>query len=263
MARYISLYSGSSGNCSVIEENGRFIIIDIGKSARLTKKALETAGLDLRGLEAIFISHEHSDHIGGLNVFLKNVRVPVYSGVNTLDYLTDSNIIPGHIDVGDLNFASIETGTFCVQGFDTPHDSLGCLGFRVTTDKGSTMSLATDLGFVPDGVFNNLKDVNLAVIESNYDPAMLKDGPYPYYLKRRIASDRGHLSNLQCSDAVIKLIENGSKSIQLCHLSNNNNTPGLAVERIHKSARILGFEIPDDVSIKVNSRHDITRPTLF
>lgn len=263
MARYISLYSGSSGNCSVIEEGGRFIMIDIGKSARLTKKALDVLGLDLRGLEAIFISHEHSDHISGLNVFLKNVRVPVYSGADTLDYLTDNNIIPAHIDVQDLNFSTIETGSFMVHGFDTPHDSLGCLGFRVSTEKGRKMSLATDLGFVPPGVFENLRDVNLAVIESNYDPAMLKDGPYPYYLKRRIASDRGHLSNIQCSDAVIRLIEAGAENIQLCHLSNNNNTPSLALERIQKSARILGFSMPENVNIKVNSRHDITRPTSF
>ena len=263
MARYISLYSGSSGNCSIVEEGGRFIIIDIGKSARLTRKAIDAVGLDIRGLEAIFISHEHSDHIGGLNVFLKNVRVPVYSGADTLDYMTDNGIIPGHIETGDLNFASIEVGPFLVQGFDTPHDSLGCLGFKITTHRGSTMSMATDLGFVPTGVFDNLKGAHLTVLESNYDPKMLKDGSYPYYLKRRIASDRGHLSNIQCSDTVLRLIENGTQKIQLCHLSNNNNTPELAIKRIQQSADILGLTIPGNVDIKVNSRHDITRATEF
>ena len=97
MANYISLYSGSSGNCSVIEQNGKFIIIDIGKSARITANAIKELGLDMKNLQGVLISHEHSDHVSGLKVFLKKLDVPVYSNCATLDYLADYDLVPAHI----------------------------------------------------------------------------------------------------------------------------------------------------------------------
>ncbi len=263
MAKYISLYSGSSGNCSVVEENGKFIIIDMGKSARLTNKALQDVGLDIRNLQGILVSHEHSDHVSGLRVFLKNLSVPLYTGAATLDYMEDNLIVPPHIDMYDLSFNGRDIGPFHVEGFDTPHDSVGCLGFRIHTEKGSVMSIATDLGMVTDNIFNNLSNVDLAVIESNYDVQMLKDGPYPYYLKSRIASNRGHLSNLQSSRVSLRLIESGVDKIQLCHLSNNNNTPSLALGRVASTALANGIKIRDHVQVKVNRRHEITDVTEF
>ena len=233
MARYISLYSGSSGNCSVVEENGKFILIDMGKSARLTNKALTELGLDIKNLQGILVSHEHTDHTAGLKVFLKNLRVPVYTGVATADFLTYNDLIPAHIDIQDADYT------------------------------GHKMSIATDLGFVTEDIFHNLKDVNLAVLESNYDVQMLKEGPYPYYLKSRIASNRGHLSNDQSAQTTLQLIESGVNKIQLCHLSNNNNTPTLALERVQKTAVANGIVIGNDVQVKVNRRHEITADTEF
>jgi len=263
MARYISLYSGSSGNCSVVEENGKFIIIDMGKSARLTNKALTELGLDIKNLQGILVSHEHTDHVSGLRVFLKNLNVPVYTGAATLDYMQDNLIVPAHIEMQDLSFNGADIGPFHVSGFETPHDSAGCLGFRIHTEKGSSMSIATDLGMVNEYIFDNLKNVNLAVVESNYDVQMLKDGPYPYYLKSRIASNCGHLSNLQSSQTTLRLIESGVDKIQLCHLSNNNNTPTLALQQIAMTAMANGIKIADHVQVKVNRRHEITTDTKF
>ncbi len=263
MARCISLYSGSFGNCSVVEENGKFIIIDMGKSARLTNNRLKDVGLDIKNLQGILVSHEHSDHISGLKVFLKNISTPLYTGRATLDYLEDHLLIPPHIDMYDLSFNGRDIGPFHVEGFDTPHDSVGCLGFRIHTEKGSTMSIATDLGMVTENIYNNLTNVNLAVIESNYDVQMLKDGPYPYYLKSRIASNRGHLSNRQSSRVTLRLIESGVSKIQLCHLSNNNNTPSLALGRVAATAMANGIKIADHVQVKVNRRHEITDETIF
>lgn len=263
MARYISLYSGSSGNCSVVEEGGRFIIIDMGKSARITNAALSRLGLEVKNLQAVLVSHEHSDHISGLKVFLKNLDVPLFSGAPTNDYLRDNSLVPGHTRLNDLNFSGTDIGPFHIQGFETPHDSMCCLGFRIDTDCGSSMSIATDLGFVNDSILENLSGVNLSVVESNYDVAMLKNGPYPYYLKTRIASNRGHLSNLQSSRASLRLIESGVKKLHLCHLSNTNNTPRLALERIQQTALSGGIKIEDDVTVKVNRRHEITPPTEF
>ena len=263
MARYISLYSGSSGNCSVVEENGKFIIIDMGKSARLTNKALTELGLDIKNLQAILVSHEHTDHTSGLKVFLKNLNVPLYTGAATLDYLRDNLIVPGHIDMHDLSFNGADIGSFHVEGFETPHDSVGCLGFRIHTEKGASMSIATDLGMVTEDIFNSLSGVNLAVVESNYDVQMLKEGPYPYYLKSRIASNRGHLSNHQSSQVTLRLIETGIDKIQLCHLSNNNNTPSLALGQVAATALANGIKIADHVQVKVNRRHEITQATEF
>ena len=263
MARYISLYSGSSGNCSVVEENGKFIIIDMGKSARITNSALTRLGLEIKNLQGILVSHEHSDHISGLKVFLKNLHVPLFSGAPTNDYLRDNALVPGHIDVQDLNFTGTNIGPFNIQGFETPHDSACCLGFKIRTDGGSSMSIATDLGFVNEEILKNLSGVDLTVIESNYDVNMLKYGPYPYYLKSRISSNRGHLSNIQSSRATLRLVEDGVKKIQLCHLSNTNNTPRLALERIKNSAAENGICLPDDVTVKVNRRHEVTQPTEF
>lgn len=263
MARYISLYSGSSGNCSVVEENGKFIIIDMGKSARMTNKALTELGLDIKNLQGILVSHEHSDHVAGLKVFLKNLKVPLYTGAATMDFLRDNLIVPFHIDMQDLSFSGADIGPFHVTGFETPHDSVGCLGFRIHTEKGSVMSIATDLGMITEDIFTNLSGAGLTVIESNYDPQMLKEGPYPYYLKSRIASNRGHLSNAQSSRVTLRLVENGTDKIQLCHLSNNNNTPSLALGRITASAMASGIKISDHVQIKVNKRHEITSETEF
>ena len=263
MARYISLYSGSSGNCSVVEENGKFILIDMGKSARMTNNALKELGLDIRNLQGILVSHEHSDHVSGLKVFLKKLDVPLYTGAATLDYLSDNLLVPGHIEMHDLSFSGADIGPFHVTGFETPHDSVGCLGFRIHTEKGSIMSIATDLGMVTEDIFRNLSNVDLAVIESNYDVQMLKEGPYPYYLKTRIASNRGHLSNFQSSQVSLRLIEDGVDKIQLCHLSNNNNTPSLALGQVAATAMANGIKIADHVQIKVNKRHEITNETVF
>ncbi len=263
MARYISLYSGSSGNCSVVEEGGKFILIDMGRSAKHTTKCLQDLGLDIKNLQGILVSHEHSDHIQGLKVFLKNKSIPLYTGSATLDYLEDNLLVPPHIDMYDMSFDGADIGPFHVTGFETPHDSLSCMGFRIHTDKGSSMAIATDLGMVTPSIFENLKNVNLTVVESNYDEQMLREGMYPYYLKTRIASNRGHLSNRQSGRVTVGLIESGIEKIQLCHLSNNNNTPTLALQRITTAAMESGLHIPDYVQVKVNRRHEITTDTEF
>ncbi len=263
MARYISLYSGSSGNCSVVEENGNFILIDMGKSARATNIALKELGLDIKNIQGILISHEHSDHVSGLRVFLKNLDVPIFTGAATADYLRYNSLVPIHTEIFDMDYSGINIGPFYVKGFETPHDSVCCMGYRISSEKGSKMAIATDLGHVTAEIFENLNNVDLAVLESNYDEHMLKYGDYPYYLKTRISSDRGHLSNVQSSETTLKLIQNGVKKIQLCHISNNNNTPSLALGQLVKQALTKGIIIGEDAQVKVNHRNEITPSTEF
>lgn len=263
MAKYISLYSGSSGNCSVVEENGKFIIIDMGKSAKATNTALKELDLNIKNLQGILVSHEHSDHISGLKVFLKKLDIPVYTHPLTAKYLKANQLIPQHTNIFEVEDEYFDVGNFRVKGFETPHDSVSCMGYRIETEKGNKMAIATDLGHVTDDIFNNLNNVNLAVVESNYDEQMLRYGPYPYYLKQRISSDNGHLSNVQSSLTTINLIKNGVDKIQLCHLSNNNNLPSLALDEIKSQALANGVVLGKDAIIKVNRRNSITENTEF
>lgn len=265
MANYISLYSGSSGNCSVIEENGKFILIDIGKSARITTNAIKELGLDLKNLQGVLVSHEHSDHVNGLKVFLKKLDVPVYSSAATLDYLADYDLVPAHIQLEDMTFAGHNIGDFFVKGFATPHDSISCMGFDIHTGNGTRMTMATDLGVVTEDILCHFCGTDLAVLESNYDETMLRENEnYPYYLKNRISSNRGHLSNVQFSNAAVKIIQSGVKKLHLCHLSNNNNTPSTALSQFALTAMARGIDIAKELeTVKANRRHEITQPTQF
>ncbi len=263
MANYISLYSGSSGNCSIIEENGNFILIDIGKSARLTNNALTSIGLDIKKLQGIFISHEHQDHVAGLKVFLKKLDVPVYSNTFSLNHMKINDLIPKHIKTYDNVFSGVNVGDFYIKGFETPHDAASCTGFKVVSKKGKSLALATDLGHVTDDVYNNLKGNDVVVLESNYDENMLLAGEYPYFLKTRILSDTGHLSNLQASNTALNLIKDGLTNLRFCHLSNNNNMPSLALSQLASLAHQKGMKIEKDVLVSVNQRHDISPKIEF
>ncbi len=263
MANYISLYSGSSGNCSIVEQDGKFIIIDIGKSAKITNAAIKEIGLELKNLQAVFISHEHQDHVQGLKVFLKNLAVPVYSNAYTLDFLIKNNLLPEHTQTIDLDYQGVTVGEFRVCGFEIPHDSQACTGFKIFTNTGTSMALATDLGCVSKDTYENLKGNDLVVLEANYDEYMLKTGPYPYYLKSRIASNRGHLSNEQAGMAAYTLLKDGVKKIRFCHLSNTNNTPNAVLAKLALICQGSSFLEDDSIHISVNRRHDITQAISF
>ena len=264
MAEYISLYSGSDGNCSVIAEKEKFLIIDMGKTARATTNAIKELGFDLNNLQGILVSHEHTDHVAGLKVFLKKLSVPVYSNVSTLNWLSRNDMVPSHISLKEMPKEGENIGDFFVEGFDTPHDSLGCMGFDIHTKSGSRMTMATDLGHITEDILARFKNTSLAVLESNYNDRLLKENPnYPYYLKTRIASERGHLSNMQFAKAALDIIESGVEKFHLCHLSSNNNTPSTALGDFAAAAMIKGVNIDKLNVLKVNSRHQITPPTEF
>lgn len=257
MARFTTLYSGSSGNCACVEENGKYILIDMGKNCKTTVNALKELDLAIADLCGILITHEHSDHVAGLRVFLKKYNVPVYGAVQTLDYMHENNILGDNAITYEIN--NNETiGDFTVQSYDTSHDSVACRGYRITTKSGKVISLATDLGFVSDEVLANLYLADLVCLEANYDYHMLMSGEYPLYLKKRIDSKRGHLCNEESAETVSKLIKSGCKKIALCHLSRENNEPQLVYEAV-KKALIKNEVMPDsDCVIFALSRHQIS-----
>lgn len=255
MAKFVTLYSGSSGNCAVIEQDGRVLLVDIGHSCRATLAALQQVGLSPRDISGILITHEHSDHISGLEVFLRKVPVPVFASAATLDVLWQRDHVPAAAELVAVDGRETDVDGFCVVGFPTSHDAAGCCGFRVTSPAGHSMAIATDLGEITEPVFKNLQNASLVALEANYDPDMLRTGPYPAYLKNRISSSRGHLSNQDCASALTALIVGGCNQVALCHLSQENNHPDHALAALEGAFRAIGRDIPGECTVQVSPRH--------
>ena len=189
MSEFISLYSGSSGNSSVVRCGDHYLIIDMGKGVRTTGAALKSLGLNIADCDGILVTHEHSDHVKGLSTFLKKNPLPVYGGADTLDFLDANGIVPPTCELNTLSSREEDIGAFGVQAFPTSHD-VPCVGYRIHTPDGKTMTLATDLGVLTPPVHEALSGCDLVALESNYDLHMLRSGPYPYYLRARIISRR-------------------------------------------------------------------------
>ena len=248
MARFTTLYSGSSGNSALVEENGRYLLVDMGKSCRMTQNALKGLGLPLADLGGILVTHEHSDHVSGLAIFLKYHPVPVYGSAATLDYLACRGLVPPGAELID-----IDGRTEDVCGF-----AVACRGYRITTPLGRVAGVATDLGYVSDEVLANLLLADVVALEANYDYNMLMTGPYPYYLKTRIASQRGHLCNEENAATLVRLLENGCERFALCHISQENNTPELALESVRAALLGAGVVPGRDCVVNAARRHEVS-----
>ena len=232
-----SLYSGSRGNSTFISAGGANILIDAGKSARSLCCALSDIGVDVDDIDAIFITHEHSDHISALQTLSHKHSIPIHillRSAEVFNGLCDEKLC--------LNLRLYEGNSFettikglTVKAFPTPHDSRAAVGYRLSFEENgeqASIAVTTDTGHVTDVMLENLSGCYAAVIESNHDEEMLENGPYPYELKRRIASKRGHLSNADCATLASQLYEGGTKHIMLAHLSEENNLPSLAYNEV-------------------------------
>lgn len=220
---FAALYSGSSGNCVYIRAGSDEILIDEGRNTKQTEEALSALGSSLRRIEAIFVTHEHTDHIAGLAVTAKKYGIPLYMTERSLA-VTPS--LQPYATPMPIRF-SVTVGGITVESFPTPHDAAMSVGYTVKT-SGARLGVATDMGFLCKEVAHTLAGCDAALIESNYDPEMLRLGPYPPALKERIASDRGHLPNESAALLAAVLAKEGASRIALGHLSEQNNTPRLA-----------------------------------
>lgn len=257
MASFTTLYSGSSGNCALVRSGSGYLLVDMGKSCRITLNALKTLGLAVSDCQGILVTHEHSDHIAGLEVFLRHYGIPVYAGAATLDALDDRGILPYGIEAVALEGRTEEVGQFAVTAFPTSHD-VPCCGFRIRTPEGSEMAIATDLGVLTPVVHQHLGGAALVALEANYDLYRLRYGPYPYYLKARIESPRGHLSNDECAAKCLELVQEGCKRFALCHLSQENNAPELALGTIWRTLAAAGVVPDPDTVIQAQRRSEIS-----
>ncbi len=227
MTEFCTLASSSSGNCAFLKADGESFLIDAGISCRAIVNGLKLLNAQPNELNAVFITHEHSDHIKGLKVFLKNYKIPVYSTPEVLNYLAKNDLVPADAVLREMKDNRCDDFSAQIISFDTPHDSVHSVGYRIHTKSGA-VGIATDLGYMSDEVRENLYGCKTILIESNYDRAMLECGSYPYYLKRRIMSDRGHLCNDDCAGQLYTFIENSAEHILLGHISRENNLPHLA-----------------------------------
>lgn len=231
---YFSIASGSSGNCGLFFCGDTIILIDMGVSVRKLNSALSELGLTVDMLDAVLITHEHSDHIKGLSTFAKKYNTPVFMTNGTARAVLTK--IPHAYDIIHT-FTGSES--FCinsvkVKSFLTPHDANESVGF-ILDCKDITFGFATDLGFVPSNVKKQLSKCDFVVIEANHDVDMLRNNTiYPYQLKQRVLGNFGHLSNAACAECVVDLAKNGVNTVVLAHLSEKNNTPVTAVRYINQ-----------------------------
>lgn len=231
-----SLYSGSRGNAVFMECGGVKLLIDAGKSAHALKKALAEIGESLASLDAILITHEHCDHISALEALHEDEAVPIHAAGGCANKLASlpSSYIQSNL-VSHTPLFRLELGAVTVTSFVTPHDSACSVGYRIEwQENGVTRRIgyATDVGYVSDEVEDGLTGCDAVVIEANHDVEMLKNGPYPYHLKQRILSRRGHLCNADCALLASRLAASGTKYFLLAHLSEKNNDPSLALDEV-------------------------------
>ncbi len=252
MARFGTLYSSSSGNCAYIGEGEETLLIDCGKNCKTTINALYSLSIAVSSIRGILITHEHTDHISGLAVLLKHYAIPIYGSPSTLKYLVTKKLVPDNATlIPVLTPATFKVGSFSIKPFETCHDSLCAYGYHITTNKGKRIGYLTDSGIVPPNAFNLLSGCDLVAIEANYDEQLLAKGPYPYYLKRRISSDNGHLCNTDSAESVAKLIKTGVTKFTMCHLSKENNRPEKVMTALAQTFYAHGITSGDELEIKI------------
>lgn len=249
--KLLPICSSSKGNSTYIGTKEKGIAIDVGCSFKAFCGGLSVIGADIRSVKAILITHDHSDHIKGLLTLTKHTRIPVYAAAPVLDYLVRNGLVASTANLRSTDNLSEIGFDAEISCFPTPHDALASVGYRF--DFGSQkLGFATDLGTVTPDVRENLLGCRTVFIEANYQPERLRNNPmYPPYLKKRIASERGHLSNPDSAEFCSELVKNGTVSLVLGHLSQENNTPEIAFGAVENRLAADGAEREKDYMLKV------------
>ena len=250
MAKFITLFSSSSGNSYYIGSSGQGVLIDAGRSCKQLELALSRNNIDIRTIRAVFITHEHSDHCQGLKVLASRYGFTVYGSEGTLNALEKADRLSSRF-TADVIEKRVSIGDMLIERTNTPHDAAESCAYTVTTPDGSVATIATDMGIMLPEVREAIRKSTLAVVESNHDVDMLRCGPYPYVLKRRILSDRGHLSNKACAEELAEFVKSGVTRLVLGHLSQENNTPALAYNTSLEALTNAGLVVGRDFTLEV------------
>ena len=232
MFNFCNLYSGSTGNSSYIETNHTKILIDAGESAKKITNALSFCGTNASDIDAILVTHEHTDHIKSISTLAKKYNIPVYANKETWEAMPEQKEkIPEECIKFYVPNEDFEIKDLKIHPFSIPHDAANPCGFNFFFDH-KKISIATDLGHVTEDILHNLEKSTFALLEANYDINVLKYSRYPYLLKQRIAGPHGHLSNNDSGILISKLIKSGLTNVTLGHLSKENNFPELAYKTV-------------------------------
>lgn len=241
--KIFTLYSGSSGNSTFIRVGDTAILIDAGRNAKALRTALSEIGEDISNISAIFITHEHSDHISALDVISKKNDIPIYITRQSAAKFPIDSPVRAHLCERDILFSE-DIGDMHISSFQTSHDSLMSVGYKIEyndDDGAHSIGYATDTGYISESIRSALLGCEAVVLECNHDIDMLMRGPYPYDLKRRVASRKGHLSNDDCASFSLDLVQGGARAILLAHVSRENNEPTIAFDTV--SNAISGFNV--------------------
>ena len=257
MLKFISFGSGSSGNCYYLATATDALMIDIGVGIRSLKKHCKDYGVQLNSVRRLLITHDHADHIKSVGSFSYEYKVPVYAtplvhnGIDHNYCITRkvADEMKKNLEIG----RPIQLGDFSVLPFAVPHDASENVGYEIQAG-GVTFVIITDAGSVTDEMKERIARANYLVIEANHDVEMLKSGPYPEYLKKRILSSSGHLSNEDCGKALAENMSESLRHVWLCHLSEENNHPELARKTVETILKSYGIIPGKDMELEVLKR---------
>ena len=257
MMKFISLGSGSSGNCYyVFTENGG-LMIDVGIGVRLLKKSFHDYGLAIPNIKNILLTHDHADHVKSVGSLSHDFSIPVYSTRKVHAGVGNNYCVRHKVDFKNVRYiekdVTFTLGDLEITPFEVPHDSSDCVGYMIR-HEGVTFCIITDVGHVTDCIKEYIQKANYLVIEANYDKEMLQGGTYPRHLKARISSEYGHLSNHECG---MVLAENATlelRHVWLCHLSEENNHPELARITVEQTLRQHGIAPGKDFQLEILKR---------
>lgn len=263
MAKFCVLASSSAGNSTYISCAGGALLVDAGISCRRIVNAIAETGESASGLKAVLITHEHSDHIKGLCNLVKKTGAAVYATGPVLDYITANGYVPAGAALIEVTNRPFEAAGMQIQAFATPHDSAASVGYRLTLPNEQTVAVATDLGAVTDAVVEGVRGCRTVLLEANYDPELLRMGPYPYFLKKRIASQNGHLDNGSSAAFAAALVESGTVQLFLGHLSRENNNPALAEQTVAAALAEAGAQRGIDFELDVAPYDNLSRLVRF
>lgn len=257
--KFIPLASGSKGNSTFIGTENTRILIDVGIACKKVEYLLGEIDEVAQDIDAIFITHEHSDHLSGCGVLSRKYDIPIYASKGVWEFIIKSNKI-GEIKEHNMQIISSDENIYInelkVKAFNICHDANEPFGYRVAFGD-EIIVVATDLGCVTEEVLDNLKGANRLLLESNHDVAMVKNGKYPYYLKQRVLSDFGHLSNESCGKFLVLLNDENLRQVYLGHLSEENNEPELALQTVVDILEVNGINIPSDLKVEVAQKEYI------
>ncbi len=252
MMRIVSLGSGSSGNGFLVDTGEVAMLVDCGVGARAVQSALRDAGAQSR-LAAIVVSHEHIDHVRSVESVMRRTDCPIVTTSGTYRAMSSQRRHSRKVAGERLADAGVE-----IEFVSVSHDAAEPCGF-VVDDGRLRVAIFTDLGYVGEPVIDALRDADVVVLESNYDRRMLRSGPYPARLKRRIESPTGHLSNDDCATALVAAVSERTRAVWLAHLSDKNNAPDLALASAREAIELAGLTTP----VGVLGRYERTEVTAL